>query len=410
MTSPVQAPAALRVRVYNVLFGDAILVSVPEASRTRHILIDVGNSQGGRGGRKEVFEKVVADIAAELGGRPIDLYVMTHEHMDHIKGLLYAQDKLGVELGADYAWLTASADPDYGTTYPNAVKQRKIAALAMESTRASLAAAPDQRLKELLLNNDYRETEKCVEHLRTIAKTTSYVHRGSDLTGKHPFEEAKLTLWAPEADTSVYYGRFTPAASHARAASGPGPEDPDDAAPPKRPAARRTIPPPGVDASAFQNLLDWRALGHSDNMFAIDRAANNTSIVFSLEWRGWTLLFAGDAEIRSWRTMAKFNMLRPVHLLKVAHHGSVNGTPKAEALDAILPVEPHDGRDRYAVVSTCLKSYPGVPDDPTLALLKERVTHFKSTLDAGAELYFDVLLEAGGPTARSAKQDKAGPP
>ena len=39
----------LRVRVYNVRFGDAILVTVPEAvagggTEIRHILFDVGNA------------------------------------------------------------------------------------------------------------------------------------------------------------------------------------------------------------------------------------------------------------------------------------------------------------------------------------------------------------------------------
>lgn len=43
----------LRVRAYNVRFGDAILVSVPDktsagAKKTRHILIDVGNALGGK--------------------------------------------------------------------------------------------------------------------------------------------------------------------------------------------------------------------------------------------------------------------------------------------------------------------------------------------------------------------------
>ena len=46
---------ALRVRVYNVLFGDAILISVPDAPPggspvLRHILIDVGNYAVNTGG------------------------------------------------------------------------------------------------------------------------------------------------------------------------------------------------------------------------------------------------------------------------------------------------------------------------------------------------------------------------
>ena len=44
--------------------------------------------------------------------------------------------------------------------------------------------------------------------------------------------------------------------------------------------------------------------GLGDSMLFIDRAANNTSVVFAVEWRGWQLLFPGDAELASWATMA----------------------------------------------------------------------------------------------------------
>ena len=58
--------AALRVRVYNVRFGDAVLVSVPDrdGDRTtkRHILVDFGNVLGSHGGADEVFRPVLEDI------------------------------------------------------------------------------------------------------------------------------------------------------------------------------------------------------------------------------------------------------------------------------------------------------------------------------------------------------------
>ena len=45
----------LRVRVYNVRFGDAILITVPEevdggSTEIRHILLDVGNAKASRKG------------------------------------------------------------------------------------------------------------------------------------------------------------------------------------------------------------------------------------------------------------------------------------------------------------------------------------------------------------------------
>src|SRR5262249_31118565 len=129
---PKSGADVLRVRMYNVLFGDAILVSVPERDAaggtvTRHILIDVGNVTG-KGGDDDVFDPVIQDVLTVLDGQPLDLYVMTHEHMDHVQGLLYAADRMQLDvkkkLNVQYAWLTASAEPDYYKTHPEAKKRR----------------------------------------------------------------------------------------------------------------------------------------------------------------------------------------------------------------------------------------------------------------------------------------------
>jgi len=287
-------------------------------------------------------------------------------------------------------WLTASAAPDYYDNYPKA-KEQRLAFEAMYRRVAALMAtrpaAATQGALDLLANNDPTKTRQCVEFLRTLCPDkTHYIHREAKLRGTHPFREAKLSVWAPEEDTSDYYGRFQPldagAVPLAPAASG-------------RPGARRRrpapdpLPPPGVDVGAFLGLVGARRSGAIDNLFEIDKAANNTSIVFALEWRGWRLLFAGDAEIRSWKTMAREGVLKPVHLLKVSHHGSHNGTPTDDIFEAILPAAPADNRPRQAVISTWEDTYPGIPHLPTNTRLAERAT-VHSTLDQRDGLFYEV--------------------
>jgi phosphoribosyl 1,2-cyclic phosphodiesterase len=125
----------LRIRIYNVLFGDAILLTIPEvddAGRevTVNVLIDVGNALAGQAGRNEVFKPVLENIRDELGGKPLDLYIMTHEHMDHVQGLLHGAKKLGIEFKARHLWMTASsAGEAYYDRFPKA-KQKRLAALA----------------------------------------------------------------------------------------------------------------------------------------------------------------------------------------------------------------------------------------------------------------------------------------
>lgn len=409
----------LTVRVYNVRFGDAILVSVPDRdsrtgkTTTRRILIDVGNAPRvagtGEGGEDTVFEPVLADILDVLDGHPLDLYVMTHEHLDHVQGLFYAATRLPQLAFADRfkvnrVWLTASAHPNYydADRHPEARRQKLERDAMYARLSAFLAlhpAAATQGMLEILANNDPTKTGPCVDFLRQLnpAKTT-YVHRGMKLTGKHPFREARLSVWAPEEDTSEYYGRFQPLDEGAvpllAAAEGTVPPatatpSPQTASTPSPLAALTPTPPAGVDVGAFLRLLQARRSGIADNLLAIDKAANNTSIVFALEWRGWRLLFSGDAEVRSWKTMAREKVLEPVHFLKVAHHGSHNGTPTDEIFDAILPPSSPDGRNRMAAISTWTDTYSGIPHPPTNARLRSRAKVY-STLDDPDALFMDL--------------------
>ena len=98
-------------------------------------------------------------------------------------------------------------------------------------------------------------------------------------------------------------------------------------------------PPRGVDAGAFYNLSTSATPTRRRRLLSIDKASNNTSIVLLLEWEGWRLLFTGDAEKRSWRTMDKHGLVGPVDFLKVSHHGSddrdaTGRDPRQAAADA----------------------------------------------------------------------------
>lgn len=354
---------ALTVVAYNVLFGDAILICIPDRSGRktimRHVLIDVGNVLGGPEDNTYVFRSVVKDINRRLDGRPIDLYVMTHEHMDHVQGLLCAYKDRQQLPRIDHAWLTASSSASYYKQFSRAAKQRSLHLAAFDRVqriaqqRDILGVAPVQAFLD---NNDPRRTADCVAFLRRVArKKTSYVHRDfKPVAGKtHPFREATFSIWAPEHDTSSYYGRMRPVMEQT-------PE-------------QKLAAPEGVDQKAFERLVDFSRTGLGDEMLAIDRAANNTSVVFSIKWRGWRLLFSGDAELRSWKTMERQQVLQPVHFVKVGHHASHNGTPDEDVLERILPVGRPDARSRTALVSTCENTYNGVPDHDTLARLERRV-------------------------------------
>jgi beta-lactamase superfamily II metal-dependent hydrolase len=390
----------LVVRVYNVRFGDAILVTVPDRDpatgtlTTRRILIDVGNAPlvaSAEGGDDEAFKPVIEDILAQLDGQPLDLYVLTHEHLDHAQGLPHAAWKIFPEgtflerFKVDHVWLTASAEGDaYYARFPEAKKQKLAFEEQLRRLQRFMADRPELQglYASYLANNDSTKTSQCVKFLRELnPAATTYVFRGVELGGTHPFREATFEIWAPEEDTSEYYGHFQPlqlmATEAADTPTGP---------------AREPSPPPGVDLGSFLNLVEAMRSGIPDNLLAIDKAANNTSVVFRLQWRGWSLLFAGDAEVRSWKTMQREGVIKPVHFLKVSHHGSHNGTPEEEIFDALLPAHPADGRPRTAAISTWTDTYSGIPHAPTNVRLGSRCT-LLSTLDDTQRLFYEVSFE-----------------
>lgn len=386
----------LLVRIYNVRFGDAILVIVPDRdpqtgkTTRRRILIDVGNAPlvaSKEGGDDAAFKPVIEHILDELDGQPLDLYIMTHEHLDHVQGLphaawkLFPQDTFLQRFKVSRVWLTASAEGEaYYDRFPEAKKQKLAFEAQLRAIERFLAARPDRQalFANYLKNNDSTKTSQCVEFLRQLnpAKTT-FIFRGAKLKGTHPFKEAKFEIWAPEENTAEYYGRFQPLSL----------DGTDDAGNLAAQIAER--PPSGVDLGAFLNLVEARRGGISDNLLAIDQAANNTSIVFLLKWRGWKLLFAGDAETRSWKTMHREGVIQPVHFLKVAHHGSHNGTPDGEIFEKLLPKKPTDKRKRTAAISSWTDTYSGIPHAATNDRLKSRCQFF-STLDDPQARHYEI--------------------
>ncbi|MBB2701467.1 UNVERIFIED_ORG: beta-lactamase superfamily II metal-dependent hydrolase [Rhizobium esperanzae] len=386
----------LRIRIYNVLFGDAILLTIPEIDDTGeevtvNVLIDVGNALAGTAGRDEVFEPILRNIRDELGGAPVDLYIMTHEHMDHVQGLLHGATKLEIEFKARHVWMTASSEGEaYYNRFPDA-KQKRLATLAAyDSIAAFLAksAAPAPAFIQALLDiNNPRSTKDCIKYISERGLDGSkprYVHRTADITGHHPFQRTKIRLLAPEEDTSIYYGALPPR-TLGGVSNGAAPFSLD---------AKAITPPAGVSAGHFFDLVEFRSSGMSANLRAIDKAANNSSIAIELEWNGWRMLFPGDAEEKSWEMMDQQNDLKPVHFLKVSHHGSRNGSPRHQ-LDKLLPEQGPDGPLRFAVVSTRDGAYSGVPDTDTLEFLKSRaqVADTRELKEGG---WIDVIFPASG--------------
>jgi hypothetical protein len=195
-----------------------------------------------------------------------------------------------------------------------------------------------------------------------------------------------------------------PAGQHYLRAAG---TDGDEGARAEPFAARWKIDPATGDAmtrlsEADRISLEAAASSPPEELaFALDQARNNESVVALLSYRGKNLLFTGDAQYGNWRwwldNERPDQILPGVSFFKVAHHGSVNATPK-DALEAMT-----DG-GFAAMVSTQGTPWPSIPRVPLMQRLSEKTNQKMVRSD------WLPLKGAPTPAKDSLPRAPAGPP
>jgi len=382
----------LLVRIYDVGFGDCIYVRVPDANNYYHILIDCG-SKGAEYTLRNALDNVRSMLDNQQAPKKrLDLLIVTHPHNDHIKGFDPEWFK-GIRI--NHIWLSAFMKRDH----PQAKQAHALQALAdkaarslqarglklsasldtlivntvwndeaMETLRTTLPRA--NRIKPLYVSRDIADPSATKKRLTAKQRREHKVSFKYGVTCFQDFQEKDtcLRILAPEWDIDGYYLGKTSCdyLSLVNMYNSLLFEDM------KTPGEKRPIPQPcNISKSDFRRLHNrilYSALAFSREDHKLK---NNTCVVFLLEWRGKRLLFTGDAEwtgrpVKKGRRNGCWDVMllmdkkhghlgKPLDFLKVAHHGSVNGTPfidkenaKQTILDNILP----RGRKAQIVVST----------------------------------------------------------
>ena len=392
----------IRIRAYNVRFGDCVLVSIGGAPHERHVLFDFGNAPGGvkrQGGKNDVFAPIARDIRERTRGT-IDLVVMTHEHLDHMEGF-YSEKAIFDTLKIGRLWMSLMSEPGYYKKYRNA-EQKKFALAALAvfvnrwQARGRFAIMPDP-MQALIGNNNVLDltNQQRIDYLRTLVPKSSvhYLARGARLQKRHDLgANVKVEVLAPEKDASIYYGGTR--------GSGLSLESATRLAGTPKNGKRRSNPgaPPHMAPDEFERLKDEVAELDIGDIFAIDKAQNNPRLVVRITVGGKTLLFCGDAEEESWALMKAKRLLGPVDFLKVAHHGSVNGMP-FDGAHAVLDTVLKKGKRTIALVSTCRGAYPArseatvIPSARLMTLLQQRCKRVVNTEnDAPLGGYVDITI------------------
>jgi len=148
--------SAARIRMYRQGLGDCFLLSLPRAAGSGkdgdfHILFDCGAIIGTEN-RADRLRQVVQDIIRTTGG-VVDIFVLTHEHDDHLSGLLLADDLFATAPAAGeapepdkltfgevwFGWTEDPADPAARKLQADRdAKKQKLAAMLMTMTERGM--------------------------------------------------------------------------------------------------------------------------------------------------------------------------------------------------------------------------------------------------------------------------------
>jgi hypothetical protein len=410
----------IRLRMYQVGFGDCFLLTFHYSRIRRHVLIDFGSTRLPKG---VTLERVAESIAEECGDDPVAI-VATHRHKDHISGF-----------GSDAAWpflaeldiagvvqpWTEQPDLAAGATAPDGFDELDgrepddrfhVHALARMQARAgevlnlvpSLSSLPAAARREIeFIADDNLSNAEAVKNLASFGERCRYVKFGDKGVFEDHLPGIKVHVLGPptlDQSSSIrrqvsrhdeYWHLYAalPTRERGTAASAGAP-----------PLRRR------LDAAPLH--ADWLRyrLDNADTerllsiVRALDKAMNNTSVILLFQVGEARLLFPGDAQIESWAYALSEpgvrEMLKDVTVYKVGHHGSLNATPRSiwRAFSRL------GAKDDPGRLVACLSTLEGVhgsvskgTEVPRERLLRELSR--KSTLHSTAglkrnELYVDI--------------------
>jgi beta-lactamase superfamily II metal-dependent hydrolase len=359
------ANGKIRIRMYRVGFGDCFLVSIPDGDSSKHILVDCGvHSQGNIGTMKDC----IADIATETGGK-LAVVIATHAHQDHISGFGAFGDQFA-KFDIGEVWMPWLMNPNDAKAKKIDKKQTALAS-ALRSHFAATGDA-DPYVEHIIVNalgttklgaaGGNTGNAPALKLLRGGFKnaTVRYFKAGDEVAKAAGVNGLTAQILSPSTDES-FLGKMDPPIAQRYKVS----DDDAGTANAIKPfadywtMARAKFPSgfEGLPGAEERSLALHLEMPMSALALALDKVLNNTSLVVLFQYGEEALLFPGDAQWGNWQSWIEkdgTDVLSNVTFYKVAHHGSVNATPKS-ALEAMKQ------KKFAAMASTQSKPWPSIP-------------------------------------------------
>jgi hypothetical protein len=356
----VAAPSHVRIRNYNVGFGDCFLLTFSYATgKVRNVLIDFGSTKSSSFAPSSLLP-IAKQIASDSGGK-LHMVVATHRHADHISGFGGPSGDVIASLSPDLVVQPWTEDPDLApdAEAPAGAGSGQLRARALARRLDDMQAVAAQVVSQVptlvasrgvsktvaaqlrFLGETNLKNAPAVKNLMTMGRRRVYASFGTKLPISTLLPGIGIDVLGPptlrqsqeiEDQASVDRDEFWHLAALRSVATAVG----DRRQPPlfaNAPKARRVAQEarwviPRIDQLRAEEMLAIVRI--------LDDALNNTSLILLLDVGGTLLLFPGDAQIENWRYALKTaddheaicEKLAAARFYKVGHHGSLNATPK----------------------------------------------------------------------------------
>lgn len=325
------APRAIELFVYQVGFGDCVLMRFVYDDRPRHVLVDFGSAS------TDKLLPVAEDIAGKVreNGGTLEAIVASTLRTDHVSGF-----------GIDAAWKEletlkpklvlrphtkrAASAREFARTAQQEVERRGAAVKSSDDDHDELSDGLDtfgvtaSRALRFITRANV-ETE-AAEHNLSRVKRQERLSLGDATKLEALLPGVRVHVLGPpkpRQDEGGYLGVSSGAVSWSNDGT------------PLFPHAKK------VNVRALPKSVRWftRRLDtmRGDQLLelvrSVDDGVSNASLILLFEACGKKLLFPGDAQAASWAqalaTKGVAELVRDVDVYKVGEHGSRNGTPRS---------------------------------------------------------------------------------
>jgi len=400
----------VKVRMYNVGFGDCFLLHVRVGGKTSKILFDCGSVKHGPMSMEDIVARIIRDVTDTDGEARIDVVVATHRHKDHVSGFA---NNLWKKVTVKEVWMPWTENPSDVDAEKIRERQSRLALslrTVAQQRQATLAAtaAPEERVRlsavmDLAVNALSNEAAMAMLHTGFAGKPLRRFL--PTLTDSATFEtdalpHSTINVLGPSRDARVIKDMDPPIGqSYLRLLDGRGPDN--DIPEPFREDwwLDYDLDPVGLLLSTADRQKISGIGGDVDfNVaLALDKALNGTSLMLLLEIGKARLLFPGDAQWGTWRAALENpkwrQLMSKTTFYKIGHHGSHNATP-VEFVEDIL------GADFWAMVSTAhVQHWPFIPKEELLAALSQKCnnrvarTDIEKSVPSGYTVKPDEFIE-----------------